>query len=53
MRWGRRRGWTFEGAAGVALAALFKEADVYEGKSVAIVCCGGNLSSKVGAQLES
>lgn len=53
MRWGRAHGWTFEGAAGVALAAFFKDATHCEGKSVAVVCCGGNLSPKVAAELGS
>jgi threonine dehydratase len=39
--------WLIEGAAGVALAAFLKTADRYEGKTVAIVICGGNLSQRV------
>jgi threonine dehydratase len=39
--------WLIEGAAGVALAAYLKTADRYEGKTVAIVICGGNLSHRV------
>jgi len=41
------QGWVMEGAAGVALAAFLKEAGRYEGKNVAIVICGGNVSQEV------
>jgi len=41
------QGWMIEGAAAVAVAAFLKEAERYEGKSVAIVICGGNVSSEV------
>jgi threonine dehydratase len=41
------QGWVMEGAAGVALAAFLKEAARYEGKNVAIVICGGNVSQEV------
>lgn len=41
------RGWLIEGAAGVALAAFLKTAERYEGKTVAVVLCGGNLSQRV------
>lgn len=41
------RGWKIEGAAGVALAAFFKQADLYQGKTVAVVICGGNALVKV------
>ena len=47
MKWARAQGWTIEGAAGVALAAFFQEASRYEGKTVAILFCGGNLSPDV------
>jgi threonine dehydratase len=43
----RTKHWVIEGAAGVALAAFLKTAKRYEGKTVAIVICGGNLSQKV------
>jgi threonine dehydratase len=43
----RVRQWLIEGAAGVAVAAFLKTAERYEGKTVAIVICGGNLSPKV------
>jgi threonine dehydratase len=36
------KGWTIEGSAGVALAALLKDANRYEGKTVVVVICGGN-----------
>src|SRR5581483_10026421 len=45
------REWTIEGAAGVAVAAFLKEADRYQGKTVAVVICGGNLSAEVMRQL--
>ena len=43
----RAKGWLIEGAAAVALAAFQKTATRYEGKTVAIVICGGNLSQRV------
>ena len=43
----RSKQWAIEGAAGVALAAFLKTAVRYEGKTVAIVVCGGNLSQRV------
>jgi threonine dehydratase len=43
----REKQWPIEGAAGVALAAFLKTADRYEGQTVAIVVCGGNLSQRV------
>lgn len=43
--------WLIEGAAGVAVAALLKEAERYAGKTVAVIICGGNLSEKVRATL--
>jgi threonine dehydratase len=47
MRWARARDWIIEGAAGVALAALFQEASRYEDKNVVVLFCGGNLSPDV------
>ena len=47
MRWAHRRGWKIEGAAGVAIAAFFKEKLQYDGKTVAIISCGGNTSPEV------
>lgn len=41
------KGWLIEGAAGVALAAFYKTAERYAGKSVVIIICGGNLSAEV------
>jgi threonine dehydratase len=38
------KGWTIEGAAGVALAAFLKSAGKYRGKTVVVVICGGNVS---------
>jgi threonine dehydratase len=43
----RAKGWLIEGAAGVAVAAFLKTAKRYEGKTVAIIICGGNLSQRV------
>jgi len=43
----RTKGWLVEGAAGVAVAAFLKTAVRYEGKTVAIIICGGNLSQRV------
>ena len=46
VRWIREaRRWTIEGAAGVALAAFLKHADLYQEKTVAVVICGGNRIS--------
>jgi len=39
--------WLIEGAAAVAVAAYLKEAPRYEGRKVAIVLCGRNLSPDV------
>jgi threonine dehydratase len=36
-----------EGSAGVAVAALLKEKDRYQGKKVAVIICGGNVSEAV------
>ena len=36
--------WIIEGAAGVAVAAFFKVSHQFQGKSVAIVLCGRNIS---------
>jgi threonine dehydratase len=43
----RAKRWLIEGAAGVAVAAFLRIAKRYEGKTVAIVICGGNLSQRV------
>jgi threonine dehydratase len=40
-----------EGAAGVALAAFLKERSSYQGRHVAVVLCGANLSPWVRARL--
>ena len=39
--------WVIEGAAGVALAAYLQEADRYRGRTVVVILCGRNVSSKV------
>ena len=44
-------GWAVEGAAGVALGAFLRASAAYEGKHVAVVLCGGNLSPRVRARL--
>jgi threonine dehydratase len=46
------RGWTIEGAAGVAVAGFSNDIRRYAGKTVVIVICGGNLSPKAMASLE-
>jgi threonine dehydratase len=46
MRWAERKGWVVEGAAGVAIAAFLKEVRECQGKTVAVVVCGGNLSTE-------
>ena len=45
------KGWLIEGAAGVALAAFLKHVHEYDGKTVAVVICGGNLSPEALRQL--
>ena len=52
MKWARERGWTIEGAAGVALAAFFQEVSQYEGKTVVVLFCGGNLSPEVQQRMQ-
>jgi threonine dehydratase len=51
MRWAQTRTWILEGAAGVAIAASRKDAPRNAHKTVAIICCGGNLSPEVARQL--
>ena len=53
MRYGHARGWAMEGAGGVALAALLRNARRYEGGTIAAVICGGNPSAAVRALLEA
>jgi len=53
MRWARQQGWRVEGAAGVAIAAAFKDAPRQKGKSVTIISCGGNLSEAALSRLMS
>jgi threonine dehydratase len=52
MRWAHRRGWEVEGAAAVAIAAFFKDAQQLAGKTAAIVLCGGNNSPEVLSRLQ-
>jgi threonine dehydratase len=52
MRWMlENEHWLIEGAAGVAVAACIKEARRYEGRKVAVVICGRNVSPEVGRKL--
>ena len=51
MRWAHQRGWMIEGAAGVAIAAFFKESSDQQGKTVVIISCGRNTSPEVLSQL--
>lgn len=41
------KGWLMEGAAAVAVAAFLKEPQFYEGKTVVVLICGGNVSPEV------
>ena len=45
--------WVVEGAAGVALAAWWKEKEKYQGKTAVIVVCGRNVSPEVLSRLTS
>lgn len=48
MRWfSDAEGQTIEGAAGVAVAALFKQQKTLAGQKVCILICGGNVSQDV------
>src|SRR5208283_4276676 len=51
MRWAHQRGWMIEGAAGVAVAAFFKETSQQQGKTAVIVSCGANTSPEVMGRL--
>ncbi len=51
MRWAKRKGWVVEGAAGVALAAFLKEVRECQGKTVAVIVCGGNLRTELASLL--
>ncbi|MGA2000654.1 MAG: threonine/serine dehydratase [Terriglobales bacterium] len=46
-RWAHRKGWPVEAAAGVAIAAFFKTAELFKDKTVVIVLCGKNLTPQV------
>ncbi|MBZ5522914.1 MAG: threonine/serine dehydratase [Acidobacteriia bacterium] len=48
----KSRGWLIEGAAAVALAAFFKQAQRYQGKTVVVVICGRNVSNEVRSRVE-
>jgi threonine dehydratase len=47
MRWALRRGWNVEGAAGVAIAAFFKDVPQQQARTAVILSCGGNTSPEV------
>ena len=47
----KTQGWLMEGAAAVACAAFLKSAGKYEGKTVAVIICGGNVSEEVQRKL--
>jgi threonine dehydratase len=51
MRWAHQRGWKVEGAAGVAIAAFFKEAFQQQARTAIIISCGGNASPEVLSRL--
>lgn len=51
MRWAHQRGWKVEGAAGVAIAAFFKDASQQIAKTAVIISCGGNTSPEVLSRL--
>lgn len=46
MKWAKRKGWIVEGAAGVAIAAFLKDVHECQGKTVAVIVCGGNLGTE-------
>lgn len=46
-RWSRTMDGPVEGAAGVAIAALLRDAGRIDGQRVAVVICGGNVSRDV------
>jgi threonine dehydratase len=43
----QEKGWTMEGAAGVAVAAFLKTAEEYRGKTVVVLICGGNAGVSI------
>ena len=54
MRWAHQRGWMIEeGAAGVAIAAFFKDASQQRARTAVIISCGGNTSPQVLTQLNN
>ena len=48
----KAEGVSVEGSAGVGLASFLKSKERWRGKSVAIVCCGGNISQETYAKAE-
>ena len=52
MRWAHQRGWKVEGAAGVAIAAFFKDVPQQQARTAVIISCGGNPSPEVLSQLD-
>ncbi|MGH9842252.1 MAG: threonine/serine dehydratase [Blastocatellia bacterium] len=40
-----KEGWMIEGAAGVAVAAMLKEREKYQGQNVVLILCGRNISA--------
>jgi threonine dehydratase len=53
MRWAHQRRWKVEGAAGVAIAAFFKDVSKQQARTVVIISCGGNTSSEVLTRLNN
>ena len=51
MRWAHQRRCMVEGAAGVAIAAFFKDATDQRKKTAVIISCGGNIGREVLARL--
>ena len=45
------KGWVIEGAAAVALAAALKDVNRYQGKTVMVVICGGNVAPEVAGRI--
>jgi threonine dehydratase len=46
------KGWLIEGAAAVAWASFLQQANQYQGKTVVIIICGGNVSPEVLQRLQ-
>lgn len=45
-------GVSVEGSVGVGLASFLKNKERWQGKSVAIICCGGNISQETYTKAE-